>query len=114
MVRLELAGALVRPSQYWSKMERPIPIKEVCLGCKSCGPRTKVVVANRREGHRDDSALLRQASLRNTCVVLRTAVKDHISETRTLVLDLTNVTYVDSSGLGELVGVYVPRMQAAS
>ena len=48
----------------------------------------------------------------STCGLLRTAVNDCIPDTKTLVLDLTNVTYVDSSGLGELVGVYVSTKNA--
>jgi anti-sigma B factor antagonist len=48
----------------------------------------------------------------NTSGSLRTAVKDHIPDTKTLVLDLTNVTYVDSSGVGALVGAYVSTKSA--
>jgi len=48
----------------------------------------------------------------NTSGLLKTAVKDHIPDTKTLVLDLTNVTYVDSSGLGALVGAYVSTRSA--
>jgi len=48
----------------------------------------------------------------STCGLLRTAVKDHIPGTKTLVIDLTNVSYVDSSGLGALVGAYVSTKRA--
>jgi anti-sigma B factor antagonist len=39
--------------------------------------------------------------------VLRATVKPLISQSKTVVLDLTDVSYVDSSGLGAIVGLYV-------
>lgn len=48
----------------------------------------------------------------STCGLFRTAVRDHFPQTQALVLDLTSVAYVDSSGLGELVGVYVSTKNA--
>jgi len=39
--------------------------------------------------------------------VLRETVKPLISQSKTVVLDLTDVSYVDSSGLGAIVGLYV-------
>ena len=48
----------------------------------------------------------------STCGLLRTAVREHIPDTKVLVLDLSSVAYVDSSGLGELVGVYVSTRNA--
>ncbi len=38
---------------------------------------------------------------------LQTTVRPLMSETKLVVLDLTNVTYMDSSGLGAIVGLYV-------
>lgn len=38
---------------------------------------------------------------------LQTAVRSLIPEGKPIVLDLTNVSYMDSSGLGALVSVYV-------
>jgi anti-sigma B factor antagonist len=38
--------------------------------------------------------------------VLRDKVKDLIPQTHQIVLDLGEVTYIDSSGLGTLVGLY--------
>ncbi len=39
--------------------------------------------------------------------LLQTTVRPLLSETKLVVLDLTNVTYMDSSGLGAIVGLYV-------
>ncbi len=38
---------------------------------------------------------------------LQSAVRNLISDKKRIVLDLTNASYVDSSGLGTLVGLYV-------
>ena len=42
-----------------------------------------------------------------TSDTLQTAVRSLIPEGKTIVLDLTDVTYMDSSGLGALVSVYL-------
>jgi anti-sigma B factor antagonist len=42
-----------------------------------------------------------------TSTALQTAVRGLIPEGKPIVLDLTNVSYMDSSGLGALVSVYV-------
>ena len=39
--------------------------------------------------------------------MLQTAVRNLIPESKRVVLDLTDVTYMDSSGLGAIVGVYL-------
>jgi anti-sigma B factor antagonist len=38
---------------------------------------------------------------------LKTMAKPLLSDNKTVVLDLTNVSYMDSSGLGTIVGLYV-------
>jgi anti-anti-sigma factor len=38
---------------------------------------------------------------------LQTTVRDLIPKTQRIVLDLTNVSYLDSSGLGAIVGLYL-------
>jgi anti-sigma B factor antagonist len=39
--------------------------------------------------------------------MLKATTKPLLSENKTVVLDLTNVSYMDSSGLGTIVGLYV-------
>jgi len=48
----------------------------------------------------------------DTTQSLKTTVKPLLSESKTVVLDLTNVSYVDSSGLGAIVGLYVSAKAA--
>jgi|SRR5215471_4291490 anti-anti-sigma factor len=43
----------------------------------------------------------------DTVQELKAAVKPLFSESKTVLLDLTNVTYMDSSGLGAIVGLYI-------
>jgi anti-sigma B factor antagonist len=50
----------------------------------------------------------------NTIQSLKATVKPLFSESKTIVLDLTNVSYLDSSGLGALVGLYVSAKTANS
>lgn len=45
---------------------------------------------------------------------LKTTVKPLFPEGKTVLLDLTNVTYMDSSGLGAIVGLYVSAKSAKS
>ena len=50
----------------------------------------------------------------DTSQSLKTAVKPLFSESKTVVLDLTNVTYMDSSGLGAIVGLFISAKAAKS
>jgi anti-sigma B factor antagonist len=43
---------------------------------------------------------------------LRHLVRDHLSEYKQIVVDLGNVSYIDSSGLGVLVGLYTTAQKA--
>ena len=43
----------------------------------------------------------------DTIQYLKATVKPLLSESKTVVLDLTHVTYMDSSGLGAIVGLYI-------
>jgi anti-anti-sigma factor len=47
-----------------------------------------------------------------TVPILQGKVRVAIAEFKTVVLDLTDVQYVDSSGLGALVGLYVSAKRA--
>jgi len=48
----------------------------------------------------------------DTTQLLKTTVKPLLSQSKTVVLDLTNVSYLDSSGLGTIVGLYVSAKAA--
>ena len=43
----------------------------------------------------------------DTTQLLKATVKPLFSESKRVVLDLTDVTYLDSSGLGTIIGLYV-------
>jgi anti-sigma B factor antagonist len=43
----------------------------------------------------------------STSALLQTTVRSLIPETKCVVLDLTDVSYMDSSGLGAVIGVYL-------
>lgn len=47
----------------------------------------------------------------SSCEALRSAVKGQLPETTQLVLDLKEMTYLDSFGLGVLVGIYLSTRQ---
>jgi len=50
----------------------------------------------------------------STSSTLRDAVRSVIPEKKTIILDLSNVNYIDSSGLGVLVSVWVSAKKAGS
>jgi anti-sigma B factor antagonist len=50
----------------------------------------------------------------NTIESLKTTVKPLFSGGKTVVLDLTNVSYMDSSGLGAIIGLFVSAKAAKS
>jgi anti-sigma B factor antagonist len=50
----------------------------------------------------------------NTIHFLKTTVKSQFSEGKTVVLDLTNVSFMDSSGLGAIIGLLVSAKAAKS
>jgi len=49
----------------------------------------------------------------DTAQSLKTTVKPFLSKDHTVVLDLTDVSYMDSSGLGTMVGLYVSAKTAS-
>ena len=50
----------------------------------------------------------------NTIQSLKATIKPLFLENKTVALDLTNVSYLDSSGLGAIVGLYVSAKTAKS
>ena len=50
----------------------------------------------------------------DTSELLRTTVKPLLASGRTVVVDLTDTTYMDSSGLGTIVGLYVSAKASKS
>ena len=48
----------------------------------------------------------------NTMQSLKATIKPLFLESKTVTLDLTNVSYLDSSGLGAIVGLYVSAKAA--
>jgi len=76
----------------------PIPISELSLTTD----RTPTETIVRRAGRITS----------DTSQSLKTTVKSLLSDSKTVVLDLTNVSYMDSSGLGAIVGLYVSAKAA--
>jgi anti-sigma B factor antagonist len=50
----------------------------------------------------------------NTIEFLKATVKPLFSESKSVVLDLTNVSFMDSSGLGAIIGLFVSAKAAKS
>jgi len=50
----------------------------------------------------------------NTTDLLKATVRSLMLENKTVVLDLGNVSYMDSSGLGAMVGLYVSARRSGS
>ena len=48
----------------------------------------------------------------STSVIFENTLRDLVSDNKRVVLDLTNVEYIDSSGLGSLVAVYMHASRA--
>jgi len=78
----------------------PVPVSELSLTTDSTPTETIVHCAGKITS--------------NTTQSLKTMVKPLFSESKTVVLDLTNVSYLDSSGLGALVGLFVSAKTANS
>ena len=78
----------------------PVPISELRLTTDSTPTETIVHCTGRITS--------------DTTQALKTTVKPLFSESKTVVLDFTNVSYLDSSGLGAIVGLYVSAKAAKS
>ena len=50
----------------------------------------------------------------DTTDLLKATVRSLLLESKTVVLDLGNVSYVDSSGLGAMVGLYISARRSGS
>jgi anti-anti-sigma factor len=48
----------------------------------------------------------------DTVPILQEEVRSFIAQNKTIVLDLSSISYMDSSGLGALVGLYVSAKRA--
>jgi anti-sigma B factor antagonist len=64
--------------------------------------------------HGNDIVHCRGRITSDTVPSLKTVIKPLFSESKKVVLDLTDVNYVDSSGLGALVGLYISAKFANS
>jgi anti-sigma B factor antagonist len=78
----------------------PIPISELSLTTERTPTETVIVCTGRITS--------------DTTQLLKTTVKPLLSDSKTVVLDLTNVSYMDSSGLGTIVALYVSAKAANS
>jgi anti-sigma B factor antagonist len=78
----------------------PVPISELDLTTDRTPTETIVRCAGRITSDTSQS--------------LKAMVKSLLADSKTVVLDLTNVSYMDSSGLGTIVGLYVSAKAANS
>ena len=76
----------------------PVPIAELGLNTEKTPTETIVHCTGRITSDTSQS--------------LKSTVKPLLSENKTVVLDFTNVSYMDSSGLGTIVGLYVSAKAA--
>jgi anti-anti-sigma factor len=58
------------------------------------------------------TALCHGRLVSDTAPILQSEVRAMIAQAGTVVLDLTDIQYMDSSGLGALVGIYVSAKRA--
>jgi anti-sigma B factor antagonist len=76
----------------------PVPISQLVLAIDKTPAETIIHCTGRITSNTTDS--------------LKTAVKPLFSEAKAVVLDFTNVSYMDSSGLGTMFGLYVSAKAA--
>lgn len=69
-------------------------------------PASPLTLATSTEG---DAALIRCTGrlIAGSTELLQTQVRSMLPDTRRIVLDLTDLGYMDSSGLGSIIGLYV-------
>jgi anti-sigma B factor antagonist len=93
-----LAGAFAREGVVMAT--NPVPVSELTLGTDRTPTEIIVYCTGKINS--------------NTTESLKATVKPLFSASKTVVLDLTNVSYMDSSGLGAIVGLYVSAKAADS
>ena len=79
-------------------------------GTDNCVPADSGVTIIRQVTH--DIVLCKGRITSDTVHSLKTTVKPLFFESKTVVLDLTEVSYVDSSGLGAIVGLYISAIKS--
>jgi anti-anti-sigma factor len=83
----------------------------------SAGPADAATPQLRLHTHAEGDAIIIQCTGKLTAVltgILRDEVKRVIPQSKKIVLDLTNLTQMDSMGLGTIVGLYVSAKAAGS
>jgi anti-sigma B factor antagonist len=93
-----LAGAFAREGVVMAT--NPVPVSELVLGTDRTPTEIIVYCTGKINS--------------NTTQALKATVKPLFSVSKTVVLDLTHVSYMDSSGLGAIVGLYVSAKAADS
>ena len=93
-----LAGIFDREGVFMAT--NPVPVSELVLGTDRTPTEIIVYCTGKINS--------------NTTQSLKATVKPLFSVSKTVVLDLTHVSYMDSSGLGAIVGLYVSAKAANS
>jgi len=68
-----------------------------------------------RVGAKEDATVVECSGrlIADVAAILRNEVRDLIPRSKRIIIDLTDLTHMDSSGLGALVGLYVSARRAS-